>query len=282
MALAALKNLTRKGFFKNIKQAIARKMGEMELTPIPDVDERLAELESVFLAPPLTPELVSAIRLISPHCAFNTKEKYRAVWEADQNAHCWGEYEALAPLFHSMPRPTRILEIGPGLGRSLVFFTKKLGWQDCEIHAYEGEGKATKYTVLGPRFKDSFCGNISMLRRVLLYNGVNNITIFDAEKTQLGDLPGPYDFVYSFFSVGYHWGVEHFLDDLDRLLHEKSFAVFTLPLEFTVFQELRNWHYKILKWKTGAKNEYLKLLVLSKNTLADFFGPSSRNGQSGP
>jgi hypothetical protein len=57
-----------------------------------------------------------------------------------------------------MPQPGKILEIGPGLGRSLVFFSKKMGWETSEIHAYEGEGSTTKYTTLGPDLTILFGG----------------------------------------------------------------------------------------------------------------------------
>ena len=87
----------------------------------------------------------------------------------------------------------RVLEIGPGLGRSLVFFSKKFGWQHCDLHAYEANGTTTKYTMTGPRFEDSFCGTISELRRVLDYNGIINVTIHDAKFVAMRDLPGPFD-----------------------------------------------------------------------------------------
>ena len=147
------------------------------------LDERLASKEQVFHAPPFTRELVAAVRLISPHSDFGPGEKYRLAWERDQNGSCWGEYEALASLLTDpRPQPEKILEIGPGLGRSVVFFSKKFEWESSDIHLYEGDGNTTKYTTLGPRFEDSFCGSIALLRSVLEYNGIHNVTIFDAKE----------------------------------------------------------------------------------------------------
>ena len=54
------------------------------------------------------------------------------------------------PSLSRIPTDARILEIGPGLGRSLVFFSKKLGWRGDQLHAYEGDGHTTRYTSLGP------------------------------------------------------------------------------------------------------------------------------------
>ena len=234
----------------------------------PELDKRLTELGRIFHAPPFTQELVTAIKLIAPHFNLTTDEQSRQFWEADQNGACWGEYEALSSLFKAMPPPGKVLEIGPGMGRSLVFFTKKLGWENCEIHAYEGNGDTTKYRLMGPRFEDSFCGNLYQLKQVLDYNGIKNVKIFDANKIQLSALPGPYDFLYSFYSIGFHWGLEHFLDDVLGLLHENSVAVFTIPPQFTPFPELLDLSYKIIDWKTAwPKDGQLKMLVLGKNDL---------------
>jgi hypothetical protein len=109
-------------------------------------------MEQIFHSQPLTPELIAAIKLISPQFDLAPKKAYRKFWEADQNGACWGEYEALEPYLSDINTDTlKILEIGPGLGRLLVFFAKKLGWRGNQLYAYEGNGQTTKYTLLGPR-----------------------------------------------------------------------------------------------------------------------------------
>jgi len=125
------------------------------LTRLDELTAALAGRECIFEAPPFSEELVAAIRLISPQFHFEPSEESRAIWEADQNGACWGEFEALSPVLAALPRPAKILEIGPGMGRSAVFFAKKLGWRESQFHLYEGDGATTKYTVQGPRFEDS-------------------------------------------------------------------------------------------------------------------------------
>jgi len=228
-------------------------------------DEQRSGIEQLFHAPPLTIELVRAIKLISPHLNLKTTELGRLTWENDQNGSCWCEYEALAPILGAMSRPRRLLEIGPGLGRSIVFFSKKLGWESSDIHLYEGDGDCTKYTTLGPRFEDSFCGNIRMLQHVLSYNGVTNATVFDARQFQLSDLPGQYDLLYSFYSVGFHWSLEFFLDDLLALMHRTSVAIFNVPLEFSTFPRLKQLSHQIIEWRVPWSRGWgLKFVVLSK------------------
>ena len=62
-----------------------------------ELDPYLAAKELHFRAPPLTPELVAAIKLISPQFHLRPNEESRRFWELNQNGLCWGEYEALKP-----------------------------------------------------------------------------------------------------------------------------------------------------------------------------------------
>jgi hypothetical protein len=246
------------------KRYLKRILRTFGVETLPPLNEHLTNLERVFRLPPLTPELVNAIRLISPQYELTTSEKSRNFWEAETNGSCWGEYEALTPLFQSIPRPRKILELGPGLGRSLVFFSKKLGW-DGEIHAYEGDGSTTKYTLMGPRFSDSFCSNTRMLKHILEFNGIHNVMLFNAQDVMMPALPGPYDFIYSFYSIGFHWSLEYFLDDLMRLMSEKSVAVFMVPAEFKPFPALERIRYEVLDSQTvWPKDRVLKLLIVRK------------------
>lgn len=226
---------------------------------------RAADRERLFLAPPVNSELANAIQLISPHLSKEDKN-LRSFWELDQNQACWDELTALKSELSSVVLPAKILEIGPGMGRSLVFFSKKLGWNDCKIHAYEGNGNFSRYTIMGPRVDDSFCGNIPILKQILEYNNVRNVDIFDAKDVRLVDLPGPYDLIYSFYSIGFHWSLEHFLSDLLFLMHEGSVAIFSVPLQFKPFRGLAKECFRIVEWKSrGLIDDRLKFLVLRKS-----------------
>ena len=243
------------GAVRRIKRAIC---GPSQLK----LDSGLAKLERVFRSPPMTPELVRAIRLIAPHFDFQPDEASRDFWEAEQNGACWAEYECLRDILSKLPKPMRVLEIGPGLGRSLVFFSKKCGWQDCELHAYEADGKKTKYTINGPRFEDSFCGTISELRRVLDHNAVTNVTIHDAKSVPMKDLPRPFDFLYGFYTIGFHWSLEHFFDEVLTLIGKTGIAVFTVPNDFKAFPRLQEISYRLIEMGRTVDDHREKLLVL--------------------
>jgi len=185
------------------------------------------------------------------------------------NAHffCWGEYDAVRGVFERLSSPTKILEIGPGLGRSAVFFAKKLDWTNAVFHLYEGNGNSIpKYTAFAPRSEDSFCGDTTQLKMLLDFNGVNNVEVFDAKIWKLEDLPGPYDFVYSFYCVGFHWALEHFLADIAGLIHSHTLLIFTVPQSFGPCKELEGFFNKLVPlraaWPSGTSHQ---LLLLSQD-----------------
>ena len=234
-------------------------------------DSRLASLEPVFHAPPLTPELLAAIKLISPRLKLAQDEHSRRIWEKEQNGTCWSEYEALRPLLAGIEKPRKVLEIGPGLGRSVVFFSKQFGWQQSEIHLYDSDGAATKYKQKfydadKRSLQDSFCGNLRLLRSLLDYNQVSNYTIFNARQMPLAKLPGPYDLIYSFYSIGFHWSLELYLGDLLPLMHDRTLALFTVKKDFRGFPRLRDFHCRVVEWKTvlRKKSSWLGMLIMSK------------------
>jgi len=156
----------------------------------------------------------------------------------------------------------RVLEIGPGLGRSLVFFSKMFGWQDCDLHAYEADGKTTKYTINGPRLEDSFCGTISELCRALDYNGITNVSIHDAKSVGMKDLPGPFDLLYGFYTIGFHWSLEHFFDEVLTLIGKTGIAVFTVPEDFRPFLRLQRLTHFLTEKNRMIDEHSEKLLIL--------------------
>jgi hypothetical protein len=158
------------------------------------LDAKASSAEQLFLAPPFTEEVVEAIRLISTRLPLKADEASRWLWQRESNAAAEAEYEALLPLFEKVDKPKRVLEIGPGFGRSVVFFTKKGLWPGSEIDLYDANGTSTKYKQKfyehPPKWPDtsSFCGNLPLLRTMLDYNGVEQYQIFDAEQLPLAGI----------------------------------------------------------------------------------------------
>jgi hypothetical protein len=251
------------------------------------LDSRATSAEQLFLAPPFTDEMAAAIRLISTRLPLKADEASRLLWQRESNAASEAEYEALLPLFAEVDKPKRVLEIGPGFGRSVVFFSKKGLFPGSQITLYDANGSSTKYKQKyydhPPQWPDtsSFCGNLSLLQTMLAYNGVGPCKIFDAQQWPLRRLPGPYDLIYGFYSIGFHWSLEYYLDDLEPLLHESTLLVCTLNKNFRTFPRLEQFSTRVLTCREVKKNAApLRLLVLSKrslpkvgHSLAEAFGP---------
>jgi hypothetical protein len=240
------------------------------------LDAQAAAAEQLFQSPAFTEEVVAAIRLISTRLPLKADEASRLLLQNEANAASQAEFDALAPLFAQLESPRRVLEIGPGFGRSVVFFSKKGIWPQTEISLYDANGSSTKYKQKyynqPPQWPDtsSFCGDLSLLRSMLDYNGVNNYRIFDAAKMPLSALPGPYDLIYGFFSIGFHWSLEYYLDDVLPLLHDRSLLVCTLNKNFQKFPRLQSFSTRVLSLREVKKNAApLRLLVLSKGPLPD-------------
>lgn len=240
------------------------------------LDAKASSAEQLFLAPPFTEEIAGAIRLISTRLPLKADEASRWLWQRESNAAAEAEYEALLPLFERVDKPKRVLEIGPGFGRSVVFFTKKGLWPGSEISLYDANGTSTKYKQKfyehPPKWPDtsSFCGNLPLLRTMLEYNGVEQYEIFDAEQLPLAALPGPYDLIYGFYSIGFHWSLEYYLDDLELLFHERTLLVCTLNKNFRSFPRLEQFSTRVLECREVKKNTNpLRLLLLSKGPLPE-------------
>jgi len=238
---------------------------------VAELSSALADKELVFRAPELSAHLVEAVLKITPQFHLEQNEESRRVWELSQNGSCWGEFEALETLLRSLPRPRKVLEIGPGMGRSVVFLKRKLEWETVPFHLYEGNGPKQKYPLLARRRHDSFCGDLVALRQVLEHNEITDYEIFDAGEHggRLDGLPGPYDLVYSFYGIGFHWSLEGFWPELRALMHERSVGIFTVPDTFEEFPALAEIATGYLSYRRIlAKDRPLRLLVVSPESSA--------------
>ena len=240
------------------------------------LDPQAAAAEQLFLAPPFSEEVVAAIRLISTRLPLKADEASRLLWQNESNAASAAEYEALQPLFNQIEKPNRVLEIGPGFGRSVVFFQKKGLFADSEISLYDADGTSTrykqKYYDQPPRWPDtsSFCGNLSLLETMMTYNQVKKFRILDARQMPLAALPGPFDLIYGFYSIGFHWSLEYYLDDLEPLLHQNTILVCTLNKNFRTFPRLEKFSTRVVQCREVKKNAPpLRLLILSKGPLPE-------------
>jgi hypothetical protein len=221
----------------------------------------------LFLSPPLDSELLAAIKRIAPHLGLNCDEWSRELWELDQNASSLVEFEVMSQ-FISASRLPRILELGAGLGRSLIYLAKSMDWHAHQFHVYDASGAGIPYSIGAERNASTFCSDLVQLRRILDYNGLAQVTVHDAntcDLSDLADLGAPYDVIYSFFSVGYHWHISDFLDDLRALMTESSVGLFGIPSSMNGTLALPGFEYELLPIKYISDVPLpMSLLVLRK------------------
>jgi hypothetical protein len=74
--------------------------------------------------------------------------------------------------------------------------------------------------------------------------------------------------IYGFYSIGFHWSLEYYLDDLEALMKERGLLVCTLNKSFRRFARLGQFSTRVLACREVKKNATpLRLLVLSKSEL---------------
>lgn len=77
--------------------------------------------------------------------------------------------------------------------------------------------------------------------------------------------------MYSFYSIGFHWSLEYFLDEVLGLLRDDSVAIFTVPQNFEPFPALRTLPHRTMDWQpVWPKGSALKMLILGKANLPKF------------
>lgn len=233
--------------------------------------------ETVFESVPFTEDVVQAVRLISSRLSLKADERSRLLWQREGNDAAAVEYDALRPLLDAMPKPRRVLEIGPGLGRSVVYFSKRgVCAEDAQIDLYDTTGSSTKYKQqhydAPPPWPDvsSFCGNIPLLEQMLRYNDIENYKVWDAATLPMAKLPGGYDLIYGFYSIGFHWSLQHYLGDLAPLLGERGVLICTLNKHFAPFPEMQRYSVRVLQSAVVKKGSRpLSFLALSKSPLPE-------------
>ena len=241
-------------------------------------DRKLAGADAkdhLFHAPPFDQKMAAAAQLISTRLSIRPDEASRILWQSEANDAAMVEYTVLQPLLSRLPKPRKVLEIGPGFGRSLVVFSKLNVWaDDAVIHLYDADGTATKYKqehyARPPQWPDvsSFCGNLPLLREVLAYNQIKNYTLIDAAQVPLRELPGPYDLIFGFYSIGFHWSLEYYLDDINPLMHDRSVLICTLNKHFKPFPLLSSFSTRILQSQQVRKGTRpLSFMAISKSEL---------------
>ena len=223
----------------------------------------LEKHSSNFDSPKIDKKMLKAITSISPHIKLEPyNEQDRLFWVNDQNKSCDGEYEVLKKHIHKF-NIRKTLEIGPGMGRSIVFFSKL--FPNSRIWSYEGDGDQKKYSINGKRTNNSFCGNIEILKKIIKFNEIQNHETINEKSCSLKEISNSFDFIYSFYAVGYHWDLSEFWEDIVTLMNPISIAAFTVP-NWYVIENKPGFQQFLHDWKSHNSPK-TKILIIEKNLL---------------
>jgi hypothetical protein len=107
-----------------------------------------------------------------------------------------------------------------------------------------------------------------MLARMLAYNDVNNVKIWEAKDIgfRMSAVPGPFDLIYSFWAIGFHWSLNHFIDDILSLMRPGSYGIFTVNKLFVPPPQLVaecDFHIATVP-RVWPENTFVRLLVMKK------------------
>src|SRR4030095_16721375 len=94
------------------------------------------------------------------------------------------------------------------------------------------------------------CGSLRAREHGLAHNEIANGRVIDARAPggRLAELPHLYDVIYSFYAIGFHWSLEHFLDDILARMHDESLAIFTVADGFEPFPALARFEDRLVQW----------------------------------
>jgi len=127
--------------------------------------------------------------------------------------------------------PKNVLELGCGLGRVSVAFYKAFSlWAKTNFYLLDGDSGTEQIAGINYDSNKSFYNSLKLTEEFCLINGVprNQIVLINAE--QIGPFPFTksikFDFVYSFFAIGFHWPIDIYLERLSPYLNFGSILCF--------------------------------------------------------
>ena len=122
--------------------------------------------------------------------------------------------------------PSKILELGCGLGRMSVYLNWKLDNDPLFILADSTWKKPIKKVKYGWKPKEKvFYNNLNVTKDFCNLNGLENHQVFDLQKESLIKLSN-IDLVISFMSVGFHYPIDNYLDTLLNITTKNCTMIF--------------------------------------------------------
>lgn len=162
---------------------------------------------------------------------------------------------------NSIKSPKNVLELGCGLGRMSVYINSQL--QDDSIHYILAD--STQYLEEpnhGWEPKGGFYNDLSLTKRFADDNGMTNFETFNLITTNITTLKN-IDLVMSFFSVGFHYSIESYLNDLLDITTDDCVMIFGIRRGIYTEEDFE-YYFDNIEIITNEKLTKEDILILSK------------------
>lgn len=121
-------------------------------------------------------------------------------------------------------QPATCLELGAGLGRMSVYFFKKFGWSETFFYLQDGDSGEVQHGGIRYDQEGEFYNAFAATEEYCEANGLVKFgTVND-----LGGVSRPVNFCYSFASIGFHWHISLYLDQLTAILADNAHVMFEI------------------------------------------------------
>lgn len=127
--------------------------------------------------------------------------------------------------------PKNVLELGCGLGRvSVAFYNAFSLWAKTNFYLLDGDSGIKQIAGINYNSNKSFYNSLKLTKEFCLVNGIprNQIMLINAEQMESFSFTEGirFDFVYSFFAIGFHWPIDLYLERLLPYLNSDSILCF--------------------------------------------------------
>lgn len=128
----------------------------------------------------------------------------------------------------SSTNPKNVLEIGGGIGRASVYFSKRYGWEETNFYMLDGNSGDTQICPVAGKGQKDFYNSFAATEEFCQANGIdkNRLFLLDADNNEWENLPIKFDLIYSFLSIGFHWSIHLYLDRLHKFCTPNTRLIF--------------------------------------------------------
>jgi SAM-dependent methyltransferase len=142
----------------------------------------------------------------------------------------WSLYTDMPEAYHvdkylKTLSPRTVLDLGCGVGRASVYFFKKYKWYKTEFYLADGNTCTRRFK--GKRKNKGEYYNLeSATIDFCRANGLTGFRFYNLEDSDLYHNIKKFDLVYSFLSIGFHWPLSMYLDDLYNTCRPGAYCIF--------------------------------------------------------